>query len=288
MIKLGPRHHARYWSCSKFADWVLVTFGGEAKPRAATSAKWVEWKRTNKAAAPFAYWFVETFLGKLQDVVYLPYDCMRAVRRYISNRFIHKEHYLPTRLARGEYHSIDDRILHGLFETLCDYVEVEVAWHHVMWGGAEQRARFNFPWWKTKPFFVSLKEWRCPPAGLAHLEWEMSLTCGEDMGVDPTDELYGKPTNQAVAATEIMKLYTWWRNDRPTRPDPFEASGLRAMYAASRSGGDDDWLDILNDTDDRTDRQAAHAKREALERQYDEEDTEMMIRLIKIRGSLWT
>lgn len=30
--------------------------------------------------------------------------------------------------------------------------------------------------------------------------------------------------------TEIFKLYTWWKEDRPKRPDPMEASGWSAYW----------------------------------------------------------
>lgn len=56
---------------------------------------------------------------------------------------------------------------------------------------------------------------------------------------------------------EILALYNWWKIERPARVDPYE---------------------------DET-----HAKEAyEIETKYEEEDQEMLIRLMKVRGSLWT
>jgi hypothetical protein len=46
--------------------------------------------------------------------------------------------------------------------------------------------------------------------------------------VDPNDPDFGKFTNQALAAQETIVLYRWWKEVRPTRQDPMEASGWSA------------------------------------------------------------
>lgn len=86
--------------------------------------------------------------------------------------------------------------------------------------------------------------------GLEHLDWEMSLE----------EEL------QAKSAKEIKELYLWWKDVRPARPNPWNV--------AKDVWGEKDaqkyvWLDAMEQA------------------QYDE-DTEMLIRLIKIRKALWT
>ena len=47
--------------------------------------------------------------------------------------------------------------------------------------------------------------------------------------VSKDDPDWGKPTNQAVAAQEIKKLYLWWTQVRPTRPDAYAESGWTAL-----------------------------------------------------------
>jgi hypothetical protein len=73
------------------------------------------------------------------------------------------------------------------------------------------------------------------------------------------------------------------------RPDPYEASGWTEYCELSRqaNGG------RLSFSNDKTPEMkamsdAAHAKLREIEEAYTKEEEEMMIRLIKIRESLWT
>jgi hypothetical protein len=50
--------------------------------------------------------------------------------------------------------------------------------------------------------------WRCPEAGIAHLEWATGLKHDEEW-FDKNDPRYGQPTHQALAAQEILLLYKW-------------------------------------------------------------------------------
>ena len=121
-------------------------------------------------------------------------------KMYIINRFFDKTHALTSlSLRRGEYHEIDTRILHCLFDTLVDYVEKELAWFHLILEGKPPRFRFR---------------WRSRESGLAHLDWESDLMDDE-----------GQPTSQALSAREIKALYVWWTEQRPKRQDPFDVKG---------------------------------------------------------------
>jgi hypothetical protein len=55
---------SRYWSCSKFADWLR----GTAKPGAATGRGWNEWKQAAQDTHPIRYWIVEEGLDYLQNI----------------------------------------------------------------------------------------------------------------------------------------------------------------------------------------------------------------------------
>jgi hypothetical protein len=98
-----------------------------------------------------------------------------------------------------------------------------------------------------------------------------------------------EPTYQAMAAKEIKELYLWWTTTYRNRPDPYDASGwseyceLNRISNGGRLGFSDDKdpeLKVMCDT--------AHKKLQEIEAAYEAEDEAMMIRLIKIRGSLWT
>jgi hypothetical protein len=83
-------------------------------------------------------------------------------------------------------------------------------------------------------------------------------------------------------------LYLWWKKVYPNRPDPLEAAGWNTIYEkpdpANFVVGDHD-----DDSEaDRQESREALAKCAEIERAYEKDDEEMLIRLIKIRGHLWT
>jgi hypothetical protein len=157
---------------------------------------------------------------------------LTQARSYFINRFIDKTHALTSSsLKRGQFHELDTRILHCLFDSLVDYIEKELAWMHVICTEANPKRR-GFGW-------------RSRHEGLAHLDWESELM-----------DDHGQPTSQALSAREIKALYLWWTEERPKRQDPFMVSSMERFFA--------------------------------LERQFTNEDGEMLIRLMKIRSNLWT
>lgn len=50
--------------------------------------------------------------------------------------------------------------------------------------------------------------------------------------IKKSDPAFGKPTSQAFAAMETVELYKWWKEVRPKRLDPMDASGLSDYYQA--------------------------------------------------------
>lgn len=273
-----------YWTCSKFADWIR----GTMKPSAATAKGWNSWKKEAEAKHPIRYWIAEEGLDKLQDIwCYIP-ERLNDVRYYINNRWVSRTHSLtahPRDIKPGHWCDVGNRFLPCLFNELVDFVEIEQAWHHVMWD-AEARKRFQTPWWRKG--WLRWRTWRCPDAGIEHLIWASGLVMDNNMGVNKGEEGYGAPTGQALAAKEILELYRWWKVERPKRPDPMEASGWSAYCDMRRNRGDD-----LLDFEDRTPEEAemsktALQKSQEMEEAYEKEDEEMMIRLIKVRQSLWT
>jgi hypothetical protein len=277
---------SHYWTCSKFADWLR----GTPKPGAQTSEGWDEWTEKAKAAHPIRYWIADDLLDFLQEVVYYIPDRLNDIRYYINNRFISKTHALtadPRDIRPGNWCDVGNRFLPCLFKELVDFVEIEQAWHHCMWSD-EAKTKFDVPWYRRG--WLRWRTWRCPEAGLEYLRWASDLVMNEDMGLEPTDELYGKPTNQALAAREIIELYSWWTTTYRNRPDPYEASGWTAYCEASRAanGGKLSWSSSKDSAELRKMSEKAHKSLRKIEAAYEKEDEQMMIRLIKIRNSLWT
>lgn len=275
------RNH--YWTCSKFADWLR----GTPSPKAETSRGWREWREKAESAHPVRYWLADDGLDYLQRFFYYIPDKLYGLKYYINNRWVTRTHCLtahPRDIPAGEWRDVGNRFLPCLFNELRDFVEVELAWWHIAWDSSEDRKKYNPPFWATG--WWRWRTWRCPQAGLDNLAWQMTCT-NEDFLPDDKKHL-AEPTYQAKAAKEILDLYTWWTEVYPNRPDPHDAGGWSDYCAKFRNEGRD-FLDF----EDRTDEERAASRSaldatQAIEDKYNEEDEQMMIRLIKIRQSLWT
>jgi hypothetical protein len=275
------RNH--YWTIGTFADWLR----GTPSPDALTSKGWREWREAAQARHPVRYWIAEEGLDYLQRFFYYIPDKLYRLKYYINNRWVTRTHALTAHqndIPRGEWRDVGNRFLPCLFNELRDFVEVELAWWHIAWSNREERAKYNAPFWATG--WWRWRTWRCPQAGLDCLAWQMELTNAEFL--DDDKKHLAEPTCQAKAAQEILVLYKWWTEVYPNRPDPHDAGGWSAYCEQRRAGGAD-----LLDFEDRTEaeqeqsRQALDAT-QAVEDKYNEEDEAMMIRLIRIRQSLWT
>ena len=275
---------SNYWSCSKFADWLR----GVEKPNSATSKGWAGWRRRAEAAYPIRFWIAEEGLDYAQRFVYYIPDKLNDIRYYINNRWITRAHALtahPKDIKPGNWCDVGNRFLPCLFNELVDFVEIEQAWHHCLWSD-EMKTKYNVPWWRKG--WLRWRTWRCPEAGLEYLDWASNLTMKEDMGLTPADPKYGTPTYQAVAAKEILALYKWWKEVYPNRPDPYDVSGWREICSRRRENNPDNFLgDDETEIGKKETRKALNIANH-IEEDYRKEDEEMMIRLIKIRDSLWT
>lgn len=268
----------KYWSNTKFADWIR----GSNKPDVATAGGWRKWREQAKKDNPVRYWMAETGLQTLQDIVNWPTDQLYSVKYYITNRWIDQSHALvahPKHIKPGDYMDFDYRILHCLFDELIDFVEIEKAYSNFRWH--EEKLK-QLKWWQGGRWRT--RTWRNAEAGIDHLKWEISLT--DEEWLDAEQKHLAKPTRQAEAAAEILELYQWWTHVYPNRPDPYEASGWSDYCASKRERG----IHLLEEDpdEDREKTRSMLDKCKEIENQYHEEETQMLIRLIKLRGSLWT
>jgi hypothetical protein len=279
------RNH--YWTCSKFADWIRGTTKGGAK----TGEGWDEWEKRAKVEHPIRFWIAEEGLDIAQTIVFWPTDKLYAIKYYINNRWVTRTHALTASsrdIPRGEWRDVGNRFLPCLFNELQDFVEVELAWWHLAWN-REERAKYNMPWWAVGWWRV--RTWRCPQAGLDNLKWQSELRWSADEGFEPGDEKIGKPTYQAEKALEILALYKWWTEVYRNRPDPHDASGWSEYCDLKREEYGDTGLGFMKESanpDTRALGTSSLDKLRLVEEAYEAEDEEMLIRLIKIRNSLWT
>ena len=251
------RSRFNYWTCGKFSDWIL----GEKKPAALELGGWKDYYVNLKKRKPIRYWFSQKFLKTLQNIVYFPYDIYRTISYYIRNRWIDKSHMIDTGFKPGGYYEIDEKILHGLFTELVDFVEKELA--HMGNYGSKKKYKF--------------KNGRCVEAAYEYFKWASKL---KDVYPDGSKQ----PSEQAKSAKKIKKLYEWWTKTRPSRVDPYIASGWDEVC-----GVDCETFRDNHKSSAKVKKQKVALKKLGdLEEKYDNEDTNMLIELIKIRHSLWT
>lgn len=264
---VGHRSRYTYWAHSKFVKNIRRRLGVEVAPDAASARGWREFNQRMKGS--FKHWLTDDLVDHIQDIVLFPSDVYRNIRIRLKKRFVERNWCMDTKLGRWEYHEIDTRVIHGLFETLVDFVEHEKAnmqYISESWKDGEQV--------KVDRVFPSREK------GLEYLDWEAGL-----------DE---ESPHQAETAREVKELYLWWKDVRPNRPDPMDASGWSTYCEERRNECDDEddfWCQF--DHEDETEEEAAHAsemidKLHQIEEQQYQEDTDMAIRLIKIRRSMWT
>lgn len=251
------------------------------KPYAATAREWREWERSTRDSQPLAYWLNEVALEwgrKMFEKSKYPYDAVRTFFRY---RVFDRYHLIDTGLEPG-YHDADARILHGLFNLLVDFVEVEKAWMHVVFDKDERNKR-KHPWWSIG--WTRFRSHRDPAAGIDHLRWESMLD-------SPDRHESDRSPTQAETAREILVLYYWWKNIRPTRVDPMIASGWSAYCDERRERSKGDTWDFLDMEDENPEEKEKTRimleENRRIEAEYDREDDEMLMRLLKIRKAMWT
>ena len=275
---------SHYWTIGKFADWVRGTPG----PGALTSEGWDAWHTKAQAAHPIRYWVAEEGLDYLQKFVYYIPDKLNDVRYYINNRWVSHSHALtahPRDIQPGNWSDVGSRFLPCMFNELVDFVEIEQAWHHCIWSD-DMKTKYDVPWYRKG--WLRWRTWRSAEAGMEYLRWAETLTNEEFL--DEGEKHLAEPTYQAKAAKEIIELYTWWTVTYRNRPDPMDASGWSDYCEQMRVKYPGSFFSSLNSKDE-ADREAstqAHNRLSEIEKAYADEDEAMMIRLIKIRESLWT
>jgi hypothetical protein len=183
------------------------------------------------------------------------------IKYWIAHRTYDKYHVVRTGLPVG-YSDTVEKMLHANFTMLIDFIEVEKAWmNHIC-----HKTPHPFPWWQRK-----FRKFRSAPDGLDYLYWECHL------------DVSAVGHSQREAAIEQRELYRWWTDIRLNRDDPDEVSGWKALF---ESRGDA----IPFADGPRLNKEMMKALKisSKIEARYAKEDEAMLIRLMKIRLSLWT
>lgn len=163
----------------------------------------------------------------------------------------HQYHIVRTDLEPG-YYDQDTRILHACMACLKTYVEIEC-------GGADKLTKFS-----------------------GDLRQEAASGA-----IEPSEGLI---VSQASSQDEAVAIYRWWTIERP-RDQARERELLHELYGnrplKTKEAEHPDLVEIVVDEfEDEAKRK--HDEHRALQRKICRDENEMLIRLMKIRGSLWT
>jgi hypothetical protein len=266
------------------------------RPEMGTESEWNKWKKEAKKNKirwflfeTFPLWFKATFIWSVE-----------RVKDWFSYRYIKDYRIIKAHSLKPGYYDKDTLIVHGMFDLLVDFVEIEKAW--MEWCFVELD---KMSWWKRK--ITRFKKSR--ELGFKHLDWEISL-------INPNSEHFDKQSytenflkqygsleefkkhedykkTQSAIAQEIKDLYIWWKDIYQTRPDSIDVKGDLGYSWSEycdmmhKKNPDDFFFENKTEEEKKICDSSLKASRET-EEKYEKENTEMLIRLIKIRRSLWT
>ena len=255
---------------------------GIVKPYALPLGDWDKWETACKKERPVGYFLTETIPQFGRNLHAHTIGNWSSVCYYINHRYLYKKHYMETGLIPGKYHDYGDRLLYSAFNEMTKHVEIERASQMIPY--KDEPNTFNYPKWRKffpRHYVPFIPPWRCAEAGIANLKLEVDdrLRYGGAAG---------DGSAQAHNAVELMMLYMWWTQVRPNRVDPSDASGLTEFWNQRR-----DKYDNMSSLPDMTPKERkvydkARAEDQKLITAYFEEDEQMLVRLVKIRWSLWT
>jgi hypothetical protein len=255
-----------YWTCSKLADRIR----GTKKPRALGLQEWNAWHLHAYTAHPVRYWVAEILLDRIQRVVTFPERVVSKIAFDLRTRFITRDHILATRLPTGSPEDVSTRILHGSFEALRDYVEVDLAWR---WAWSRAPGDTVKPPPRHSRWIYPLSRWRSVEAGLAHLHWWARVE-KEQQEEELTDTAGAEAISGPDIPLEILSLYEWWTSERPLRSDPYDP--------VPPLDPDHDIFSLDEMSLDKD----AYVAVDAIFERYRRQDEKMMVRLIRIAPHL--
>lgn len=261
----------------KFKQWLKYD-----TPHSGTADDWHKFDTGFKDNAPIRYWLKHTLPYKTWKPITRKWE---AIGNWVRYRIV-RYHVVNTGLP-PDYYDKDTLMMYSNFTLLKDYVEMECA---SMAAGSDnrksdsklRRALRRIQW--NLPFYTTVRELtgRSRELGLKHLEWEMTL---DDPDLDPDQ----RSPHQAAKAREVYDLYLWWVDVRTAEPDE---EGFPAIVEEAIK--DKSIMYIMSSAFQNEHPIAYKAYREWSSQNTESEeylellDEENLIRLIKLRKSLWT
>lgn len=245
----------------KFSRWMKYN-----PPSSLSHHLWKEFEDEYRVVAPIRFFIMRVVLRSYRRFKNNFTNCVYWVRHRTTDRY----HVVNTGLRPG-WHDFDQRLLFTSFSLLVDYIEIECASYH------ESTSTDQIPskWWEKLPLYHSFF-YRKPEFGVQRLEWESTLD-------DPTLPQFQQSPSQAVAAREALLLYRWWKEERPNRKATLDCS---YDNQGCTLGPLDPSFD--QNAPDYVAYSIAYNELSDNVEKWKDEDSDMIIRLAKIRRHLWT
>jgi len=177
-------------------------------------------------------------------------------RSFVINLFRRKNIIRMRSLNAATWYDSDTRVFEACFQILADYVEKELAWMQLL---TEGKSRWYHRWFPIR---------NGRELGLRYLHWEAEL--GADSPI------------QSESAKTIRELYLWYRDVYQNRPDPFDSVPDRDFKLTPTEDG---MYMLEPETDEYYQLLTAAAD---IEQAQLDEMTAQLVRLVQVRGSMWT
>lgn len=234
---------------------------------------WEDFKTEFKAKAPIRFFLSETLPRSIAPTL----GRINRMRMWVRFRMVRYDK-IDSGLGPG-YYDKDTLLLHSAFNLLKDYVEIEQAWMHLICSKDSRK----ITWYENYVPFYSHYFFRSREYGLEHLKWECNL---DNSSEEVHEWEIEANAHQAAAAREVRELYLWWVDaylirkeiEYPAEAEVLDGNGLSWMSERFRAA---------HPVEDKILKQYSKDVQEQEER-WEKEDTEMLVRLAKARGSLWT
>lgn len=206
---------------------------------------------------------------------------LRRLLWAIAYRTTQQYNVVKIRSLPPGYYDTDTRIFHAIMQLVVDHVEVSMSAAYVD-DGYYDVGFWEFVWMCLPP--VIAPDWmiRCRWRGMAFLAKEKRLN-------DPGLPIEHRHPEQARAASEIEQIYLWWKDIRPKRPEPEELSGMLEVMKKIREYRKKTHIFNTDSLPKNLDAelQAAVDMCDKTEKAYDNQDREMMKRVIDILPYMW-
>lgn len=242
----------------------LWKYVGVEKPTSLSWANWQKWHDEHKAKHPIIHFLCEE----------LPISVSVWKRRFITDPYWsivhrfhpkHQYHVIKTNL-KPEYYDIDTLMLHGVMALVVRYVEGE---HQI-----SDPAKSNY-WYA----WVQAAE-----------DDDQKRQALKEQGIEETWEHELMPQHQIDCILTVDEVYQWWKDDYPNRKDDL-------------FDRDDDFDPLMffgngEEHDEKMKEDPKYslylewkehcARSRALEEKWRQEEQDMLLKIIKIRSSMWT